>query len=61
MSLRFWWGSKERGGGAGIGPAGKAWAVQGIPRLTWSTKSSSTKVATLPLMPMKRLMHVRAT
>lgn len=31
------------------------------PGLTLSTKSSSTKVATLPLMPMKRLTHVRAT
>lgn len=52
---------QEMGGEAGTGPAGKGWRVQGIPRLTLSTNSSSTKVATLPLMPMKRLMQVRAT
>lgn len=40
---------------------GRDGGVWDIPRLTWSTKSSSTKVATLPLMPMKRLMQVRAT
>ena len=61
MSLRFCRGSEERGRGAGVGPTGTGGGSGAARGLTWSTKSSSTKVATLPLMPMKRLMHVRAT
>lgn len=60
MSLSFCGAARKGVGGAGgasrpPGGTGRVWG------LTWSTKSSSTKVATLPLMPMKRLMHVRAT
>lgn len=61
MLLRFCRDSEEKDRGAGTSPAGMGGRSRAAWGLTWSTKSSSTKVATLPLMPMKRLMHVRAT